>query len=311
MGGADRMGKPVAPTTRRIGIGAACLAMVGLLVAASIARDDWLARDVALEPDRTAAVAAPAPQDVPIAEPAPTAPESPERSRSARPVAPDVVAVPPVVPETLERVEPRTPLSPLGLATRQADLPPRPTLLPRPHAVAAGRFHSRGHVVTLAGIEIVEAEEKLRRRAGKLALRDDGADGLPQLAEGSCAKLRRAGIAGARRGGHALHARQAGRRRVAGPAGLGACGCWRPLRGSGSGGSRSRARPAWRPAAAVAAGRRAVASGQFAAQRLADQRLGFADAVKGGERAEAGAALLANQHLIDHLEEGNRDARPA
>jgi endonuclease YncB( thermonuclease family) len=160
MGGADRMGKPVASTTRRIGIGAACLAMVGLLVAASIARDDWLARDVALEPDRTAAVAAPAPQDVPIAEPAPTAPESPERSRSARPVAPDVVAVPPVVPETLERVEPRTPLSPLGLATRQADLPPRPTLLPRPHAVAAGRFHSRGHVVTLAGIEIVEAEEK-------------------------------------------------------------------------------------------------------------------------------------------------------
>ena len=48
-----------------------------------------------------------------------------------------------------------------------------------------------------------------------------------------------------------------------------------------------------------------------ASQRLLDQRARLGDAVERGERAEARPALLADQHLVDHLEEGDRDAGPA
>ena len=46
-------------------------------------------------------------------------------------------------------------------------------------------------------------------------------------------------------------------------------------------------------------------------QRPLDQRARLGDAVERRERAEARAALLADQHLVDHLEEGDRHARAA
>jgi len=51
------------------------------------------------------------------------------------------------------------PLSPLGAAPDPADLPPRETVLHRPVALAAGLVEAQGHVIALAGIETVDAEE--------------------------------------------------------------------------------------------------------------------------------------------------------
>lgn len=51
--------------------------------------------------------------------------------------------------------------------------------------------------------------------------------------------------------------------------------------------------------------------GQFASQRLFDQRAGFVDAIKRDEGAETWSAFLADQHFIEHLEEGNRNAGTA
>lgn len=76
-----------------------------------------------------------------------------------RPVAPDVVAAPPVERETLERVEAREPLSPIGRAVTPSEEPPKPTILHRPLAVAAGLFESQGHTVKIAGIEPPDAGE--------------------------------------------------------------------------------------------------------------------------------------------------------
>ena len=47
---------------------------------------------------------------------------------------------------------------------------------------------------------------------------------------------------------------------------------------------------------------------ELAFQRLADQFARLCDAVECCERAEARAALLADQHLVDHLEEGDGHA---
>lgn len=90
-------------------------------------------------------------------DPGPELPAVPER---VRPIAPDVVATPQVDVTALERLEPRTPLSPLGRATRASDLPPKKTLLHRPHAIAAGAFSSMGHVVQLAGIATPNPDEQ-------------------------------------------------------------------------------------------------------------------------------------------------------
>ena len=46
-------------------------------------------------------------------------------------------------------------------------------------------------------------------------------------------------------------------------------------------------------------------------QRLLNERTRFGNAVKRGERAEARASFLTDQHLIDHLEEGDGNARSA
>jgi len=89
-------------------------------------------------------------------EPTPSLAPEPQR---VRPVAPDVVAAPPVEPQALQRIAPRDPLSPLGRAPTRADLPPRKTLLHRPHAIEAGVFHSMGHTVRLAGVEPTDDDE--------------------------------------------------------------------------------------------------------------------------------------------------------
>ena len=57
--------------------------------------------------------------------------------------------------------------------------------------------------------------------------------------------------------------------------------------------------------------RAAVSRASSPRQRLVDQRARLGDAVERGERAEARSALLADQHLVDHLEEGDRHAGPA
>lgn len=84
-------------------------------------------------------------------------PPVPER---VRPISPNVVAAPQVDVSALERVRPRDPLSPLGRAQTKADLPPKKTLLHRPHAIAAGTFSSMGHVVQLAGIAKPDPDEQ-------------------------------------------------------------------------------------------------------------------------------------------------------
>ncbi len=77
-----------------------------------------------------------------------------------RPVAPDKVTPPPVAPDVLERVDEREPLSPIGRAHVPSEGPPKATVLHRPLVVAAGTFQSLGHVVTLAGLKPVLADEK-------------------------------------------------------------------------------------------------------------------------------------------------------
>ncbi|MCG6113832.1 MAG: thermonuclease family protein [Mesorhizobium sp.] len=79
--------------------------------------------------------------------------------QNARPIAPEIVAVPRIEGDGLVRQEARQPLSPLGAAPDPADLPPRETVLHRPVALAAGLVEAQGHVIALAGIETVPAEE--------------------------------------------------------------------------------------------------------------------------------------------------------
>lgn len=153
MGGAHRLGQPVAgPAVRALGIlfgilGLTTVSIAGLALRDQVAPPDGRAaapqagRDAAQpQSGEETAVFAPVPQRV-------------------RPVAPDVVAAPPVEPQALQRIAPREPLSPLGRAPTQADLPPRKTLLHRPHAIAAGVFHSMGHTVMLAGLEPPDDKE--------------------------------------------------------------------------------------------------------------------------------------------------------
>src|SRR5690606_16307639 len=49
---------------------------------------------------------------------------------------------------------------PIGQASDPSKGPPRPTILHRPVAVAAGMFEAQGHTVALAGIEPLDAEEE-------------------------------------------------------------------------------------------------------------------------------------------------------
>lgn len=85
----------------------------------------------------------------------------------ARPVAPQMFAMPAGEIGPLERVEPRRPLGELGNAVDPADLPPQPTLLYRPVAVAAGLVEADGHTVRLAGIETTGLQETCGEGAGE------------------------------------------------------------------------------------------------------------------------------------------------
>lgn len=86
-------------------------------------------------------------------------PAGPTVPTRVRPVAPDVVALPELAPEELVRAEPRDPLGELGLAGPRRPGPPAGRLVHQPLAEAAGRFSAQGHVIELAGIEVIEAEE--------------------------------------------------------------------------------------------------------------------------------------------------------
>lgn len=81
-----------------------------------------------------------------------------EGGRAPRAIAPDIIAVPPVDPDTLERTEPRTPLSGIGQA-RPPGAPDAPLLF-RPVATAAGRIEAGGREIVIAGIRIIEPEQR-------------------------------------------------------------------------------------------------------------------------------------------------------
>lgn len=140
---------------RPLGIAVAFLGLVaaGVVVLAVRGPAPPEAQQVETDAPQAAAVAVPQQPEAPA-----TRTTQPTGDR-VRPVAPDVVAAPPVERETLERVEARQPLSPIGRALAPSEEPPKPTILYRPLAVAAGRFESQGHTVTIAGIEPPDAGE--------------------------------------------------------------------------------------------------------------------------------------------------------
>lgn len=137
------------------------LAVAGLMtfvVAGLALRQTLPSHDAGPEADRVvqepaAAVPAPAPEaatQAPAVEPSAKGDRLPSRVRT---VAPDVVAAPVLGEEPLERVEARLPEPARLSEARGRETRPRLTILHRPHAIAAGTFHSLGHTVRLAGIE--------------------------------------------------------------------------------------------------------------------------------------------------------------
>ncbi|MCV0395889.1 MAG: thermonuclease family protein [Rhizobiaceae bacterium] len=87
--------------------------------------------------------------------------------RTGRPVAPEVIS--PLASDglTLERIEPRLPLSELALARPHRPGEPKPTLLHKPVATAAGRIEVQGHLIELPGLEIVEPGEDCETADGE------------------------------------------------------------------------------------------------------------------------------------------------
>ncbi|HEV7252868.1 MAG TPA: thermonuclease family protein [Mesorhizobium sp.] len=81
------------------------------------------------------------------------------QERPAKPVGLGMVV--PAVPEgvALERVAPRGPLSP----SEEEDGAPKPTLLHRPLAIAAGRIEAGGHRIDIAGLSVTEPERTCER----------------------------------------------------------------------------------------------------------------------------------------------------
>lgn len=75
-------------------------------------------------------------------------------------IAPERIAPPPVGPGPLRRAGPRPPLGPLGGPAPRERARLAADLYFRPVAIAAGRFESGGHVVTIAGIRVIDAERQ-------------------------------------------------------------------------------------------------------------------------------------------------------
>lgn len=135
---------------RLLGAGAALAGLAAVAFAAIALRDRVLPPDAALPAAAAASQAEPeAAPSVLTAEPVPA---------RVRPVAPDVVAIPAVEQDALERITAREPLSP-PVTKEETERPPRLTVLHRPHALAAGMFHSLGYTVLLAGVEPPDMEE--------------------------------------------------------------------------------------------------------------------------------------------------------
>jgi endonuclease YncB( thermonuclease family) len=84
----------------------------------------------------------------------------PRPAPEARPVGSEFVAQPPVELSELQRVEPRPPLGQLAQAQPPEPEGPAMRLLHRPVADAAGLVSAQGHRIAIAGIEVVEADEK-------------------------------------------------------------------------------------------------------------------------------------------------------
>lgn len=84
------------------------------------------------------------------------------QERPAKPVGSN--AVPPAVTEdaALERVAPRAPLSP----PPESDPTPKPTLLHRPVAPAAGRIEAGGRRIEVAGLRVTEPDRMCARSSG-------------------------------------------------------------------------------------------------------------------------------------------------
>ena len=82
-----------------------------------------------------------------------------------RAVAGERIAPPPLDSAALERVEPRAPLSPFGQPLVHQRKPV--TLLHRPVADAAGRVRSGDITVTIAGLDLVEAERNCTDAEGR------------------------------------------------------------------------------------------------------------------------------------------------
>lgn len=121
----------------------------GLFMAGRASRDG-AESPMQLEPSMAPQVEQPAVEP----RPQPVRPTGPGRA-----IRPEVVAPPQVDPGELVRVEPREPLTPIGMVDRHGSEGPKPDMLYRPVAVAAGVVESGGYTIRLAGLDIVEAEE--------------------------------------------------------------------------------------------------------------------------------------------------------
>ncbi len=262
--------------------------------------------------------AAPEPELQAPAEAGPPVPEAPagdvlqppgRSPETSRLIAPSVVAPPQLDTGKLERTAPRAPLGELS-----KPLPPgkeeKGGMLFRPLAVESAVVEAMGRKVTIAGTESLPAGETCEfegapwpcgmraRTAFRMWLRGRALDcDLPAEAgdevTASCSWA----------GGTP----EPGSSPTAGPAPLPEVATPGPKRKRGL---PARAFSARRPiprACPQAARRRSrlPLRRQLTRQCPLNEGARVVDPVKGGERAEARAALLADQHLIDHLEEGD------
>jgi endonuclease YncB( thermonuclease family) len=159
MGGADRLGKPVAVGMRLLPAGFAALGL--LTIGALVIVGGRALSPPSFKQTPVGNVDVSVPSLEPSA--APPLPEEPEPTVSkSRSIKPLVVAPPPLDGMELERIAPRKPLSDLSLAE-----PPKPkltgdwkgTLLFRPFAASAGMIAAQRYSVTIAGIDLVRSDE--------------------------------------------------------------------------------------------------------------------------------------------------------
>jgi endonuclease YncB( thermonuclease family) len=158
MGGADRLGEPVAPDMRPLHAGFAALCVLATSVLIVAGGRAVVPSPGEQEPSTIEEVSAGTSSAV--ANPPSTGPDS--ASAKSRSIEPLVVAPPQLDGVELERVAPRQPLSDLALAE-----PPKPklsgdwkgTTLFRPFASAAGMVAAQRYSVTIAGIDVVKSDE--------------------------------------------------------------------------------------------------------------------------------------------------------